>query len=502
MHDLLHAKAIEVDLEYYENSQYYDTLYRTRQEVPFRPARILNGLLQIGRSSISLLALSGLLFSLHWSVPVILLAASFPSVIVGFKYSRKFYQWQRKSTLTERKASYLSQLLTEAPFAKEVRLFSLGELFNRRFVVLRHQLYREKLSIFTRRAVEQLVSQSISSLMVFSVSVFLVYQAFQKTITLGDLFMYQQAFQRSQGFLGEILRGLANLYENNLFLSHLYEFLSLKPKLLEPIHPKPFPRPMVTGIVFNCVGFQYPDSTRTAFEKITLTIPAGQTVALVGENGAGKTTLLKLLCRLYDPTTGSITIDGIDLRQFSTTELRSQISVIFQDYVNYHLTVQENIWLGNINLPPDHEHIISAARHAGAHEFITSLPQNYETILGKHFEEGEELSIGQWQKLALARALLRKAQIIILDEPTSSLDAKAEAEVFEKFRQQVKGKTAILISHRLSTIKMADYIYVFEKGRIVESGTHDELWRLNRVYAHLFKTQSPNSSDNFVSGEA
>jgi ATP-binding cassette subfamily B protein len=283
---------------------------------------------------------------------------------------------------------------------------------------------------------------------------------------------------------------LAGLYTDNLFLSNLYEFLDLKPKIADPIYPIPVPQPMQKGIIFNQVSFQYPNSTRQALKEINLTIRPGEVIALVGENGSGKTTLIKLLCRLYDPTEGNITLDGFDLNQFNLTELRREISVIFQDYTKYHLTAQENIWFGNINNPPETEKIAVAAHYAGADEVIKQLPNGYNTVLGKWFEQGEELSIGQCQKIALARAFLRDSQLIVLDEPTSALDPKAEYEVFKRFRQLLKNQAAILISHRLSTVKMADRIYVLEQGQIVESGTHLELMKQQGTYAHLFQIQA------------
>jgi ATP-binding cassette subfamily B protein len=287
-----------------------------------------------------------------------------------------------------------------------------------------------------------------------------------------------------------MLSGLAGLYEDNLFLSNLYEFLDLKRKVIEPAHGSPIPQPMKTGVVFDHVGFRYPTGSRKVLEDISLVIRPGEVVALVGENGSGKTTLIKLLCRLYDPVDGNITLDGTDLRQFETTALRRNISVILQDYAKYHLSARENIWFGNTALAPDHERIVAAARQAGADDLIAALPHGYETILGKRFEDGEELSIGEWQKVALARAFLRDAQIIVLDEPTSSMDAKAEYAVFQNFRQLAAGRTAILISHRFSTVRMADRIYVLKDGSITEGGTHEELIHRGGTYARLFETQA------------
>jgi ATP-binding cassette subfamily B protein len=247
---------------------------------------------------------------------------------------------------------------------------------------------------------------------------------------------------------------------------------------------------MREGIVFHNVSFQYPADNKRVFENVNLTIRPGEHVALVGENGSGKTTLIKLLCRLYDPTEGKITMDGVDLRQCQMTELRREISVIFQDYARYHLPAKENIWLGNINLPLNQDTITSAARRAGIDSAISRLTNGYETILGKWFEGGEELSVGEWQKVALARAFLRDSQIIVLDEPTSAMDAKAEYEVFRNFHDLARGRTALLISHRLSTVRMADRIYVMENGKIVESGTHDELVYHGGKYATLFESQA------------
>jgi ATP-binding cassette subfamily B protein len=273
-----------------------------------------------------------------------------------------------------------------------------------------------------QRALRQIVTQGSATLAIVGAFAFIAYQTLQQHLTLGDLVLYYQAFQRGQAALQGMLGRLAGLYEDNLFLVNLYELLDLQPTLVEPLHPRPMPHPMQVGIAFHQVSFHYPTTTRKALEDVTLTIRPGEVVALVGENGSGKTTLMKLLCHLYDPTAGCITIDGIDLRHFAIADVRRHVSVLFQGYAKYHLSALDNIWFGNIALPPTEQNIAQAARRAGADAVIRRLPHGYETILGKWFEEGEELSIGQWQKVALARAFLRQAQVIVLDEPTSALD--------------------------------------------------------------------------------
>lgn len=432
----------------------------------------------------------GLLLSLHWGVAVALFITAIPNVLVRLKYAKTMYRWSRRRTPAERLAWYFDWMLTRDAHAKEVRLFELGTLFRSRYRELRKQLRHERLRIVSRRSLADLGAQVVATLGVFGSYAFIAYRTVLGIVTLGDLVMYYQAFQRGQGFLRDVLGGMAGLYEDSLFLSNLYEFLDLKRKVVEPARPLPLPRPMRDGIVFDRVRFSYPESGRNVLENINLRIRPGEVVALVGENGSGKTTLVKLLCRLYDPTEGSITLDGIDLRDFETTTLRREMSVIFQDYAHYNLTARENIWFGNVAVPADDAAIAEAARQAGADQVIQRLPRGYDSVLGKWFEEGEELSIGEWQKVALARAFLRDAQIIVLDEPTSAMDAKSEYEVFERFRKLLRGRAAILISHRFSTVRMADNIYVLEGGRIIEGGPHDDLVRLGGTYARLFETQA------------
>jgi ATP-binding cassette, subfamily B, bacterial len=488
--DVIHRKSAAVDLVYYENPSYYDTLHRAQQEAPHRPNHIVQALTQLGQNGISLLALAGLLFYLHWAVAAVLFIAVFPGIIVKIRHADRLYKWQSSRTETERRTYYYHWMLTGELHAKEVRLFDLGNLFRRRYRDLREMLRREQLRLVKSRSAFDLIAQAGAIMALFGMFAFIASRTIRGFMTLGDMVMYFQAFQRAQGYLQEIMGGLAGLYEDSMFLNHFYDFLDLKPQTALPAHCADVPRPMQVGIVLEHVSFRYPAASSEVLHDIELTIRPGEVVALVGDNGAGKTTLAKLLCRLYDPAGGRITMDGLDFRDFDTQALRREITMIFQDYIHYPLTVRENIWIGDVSISPDDDRICFAAQQAGADGTISNLPHGYETVLGNQFDGGVELSIGEWQKVALARAFLREAQLIILDEPTSSMSARMEHEVFHAFRTLLKGRSALIISHRFSTVRMADLICVLEEGRIVESGSHEELIQLGGQYAHLYEMQA------------
>ncbi|MDP4266121.1 MAG: ABC transporter ATP-binding protein [Bacteroidota bacterium] len=492
MYNIIQKKALELDLEYFENSAYHDKFYRAINEAPYRPVSIVNNIIRVFQNGISLLLMSGLLFFLHWSLGLVIILATLPGLYIRLRYSKMTYQWQQSKTQNERKAAYFNRIITDVDFAKEIRLFGLGELFIERFRHTRKELREEKLKISKKAMITETITQIVSNIAVFLCYIYIVYKTVKGNITTGEMVMYLLAFQRGLGFLRDTLGGFANIYEDNLFVNNLYEFLKLKPKITCKLSSVSFPLKIEKEIRFENVSFAYPESTRNVLSNVSLTIPAGKTVALVGKNGAGKTTLIKLLCRLYNADKGKILIDGKDVTNIDPHDLRKNISVIFQDFVLYNLPAEENIWFGDISKPIDNESIRGAAANAGVDQLLSGLKDGYKTMLGNLFEGSEELSIGEWQRIALARAFFKNSSLIVLDEPTSSMDADSEFEIFNHFREITRGKTSLIVSHRFSTIKLADYIYVLDEEKVIEEGTHDELMKQNSHYAEMYNKQAQN----------
>lgn len=367
------------------------------------PLQLLNRLEQIGSNLVQLATMGTTLLTFNWLIGGVLVIPVIPRILVRLAFVREIHAWLQRRTATQREASYYNSLLVSENYAKEIRLFQLGELFSRRFRKLRWRLREERLQIALRRASADFFTTIIAVIATWGIYAYIAFQTVQGNITVGDLVLYNQAFRKAYDALWQVLQGVAGLYDDNRYLSYLFEFLNIKPRIVDPESPKPIPRPMKQGIYFKNVYFNYPNSQREAIKNASFHLEPGEVIALVGENGSGKTTLIKLLCRLYDPTEGSVEIDGIDVREMKVRELRQQISVIFQDYAKYHLTARENIWLGNLECPSDDERIIKAAQRSGADDVIQSLPLAYDNLLGKRFETGEELSIGQWQKVSIAQ---------------------------------------------------------------------------------------------------
>jgi ATP-binding cassette subfamily B protein len=490
MFSVLHEKSIQADLEFYESSKYRDTLFRAQSEGPYRPTSIVNGLFAAGQSAASFAAVFWLLFMFNPLLPVIMVAASIPGVLLRLKYSEKIYSWQEKRTEDERRAYYFHRMLTGDEHAKEFRLFNLGRHFIDQFKTIRAVLKNEKLYFEKRRAFGDFIAQSSATVTVFASFVYIAFKTAQGTITLGDMVMYFQGFQKGLGFLKTLLESGAQMYEDNLFLSHLYEFLKLEPDIKDPASPLKIPDKIKQGIEFKGVNFFYHNCNKNVINCLNFHIGKGEIVALVGENGSGKSTIVKLLSRLYDPHKGEILLDGRNIKNFKINDYRKKISVVFQDHIKYQLSVKENIYLGDIGQKDNLSEIKKAAAKAGAGKKISDFASGYDTILGRWFKDGEELSMGQWQMMAISRAFFRGAEFVILDEPSSALDPETEMNIFSRLKKLIKGRSALIISHRYSTVKMADKIIVLDKGEIIEQGTHAQLIEKNKKYAGLYRTQA------------
>ena len=490
MYSVLHEKSVKTDLAFYESPKYRDTLFRAQQEGPYRPTSIVNGLFAAGQSGASFVAVFWLLFMFNPVLPVIMVAASIPGVLLRLKYSEKIYSWQEKRTEDERRSYYFHWMLTGDAHAKEFRLFNLGKHFIDRFKVIRALLKNEKLYFEKRRAFGDFLAQSSATVAVFGSFVYIAFKTAQGTITLGDMVMYFQGFQKGLGFLKTLLESGAQMYEDNLFLSHLYEFLKLEPEIKDPKSPSRIPEQIKEGVEFKNVDFFYQNCEKNVINCVNFYINPGEVVALVGENGSGKSTIVKLFSRLYDPQKGEILLDGQNIKKFKINDYRKKISVVFQDHIKYQLSAKENIYLGDIDQKNDITRIKEAARQSDADKKISSFASGYDTILGRWFKNGEELSIGQWQMIAISRAFFRGAQLVILDEPSSALDPQTEMNIFSKLKELIKGRSALIISHRYSTVKMADKILVLDKGQIIEQGSHKELIGKNGKYAKLYNAQA------------
>lgn len=481
--------AARLDLKHFEQSEYQDQLERARRQASSR-STVISQVFGQAQSMITALALAAGLFVYAPLLIGLLALAVIPAVWAEFRFNRLAYWISHNRSPERRQMEYLRQIGASADSAKEIKLFGLGGFLSDRFYHLGRQILQENKTLSIRRAWQTGALATISTITYYAAYAYIVWRTLNGEFTIGDLVFLSGSFSGLNGYLQQILIGFTQIAGQALYLDDLFSFFEIAPTILDPADPKPFPQPLRQGIVFEDVGFRYPGSERWAVRNLSFTVPAGETLALVGENGAGKTTIVKLMTRLYDPDEGRVTIDGIDLKDLSTTELRNHIGVIFQDFLRYSFSAADNIGVGRIEVAGDRERIIRAAEQSLADKAIDRLPGGYDQMLGRVFAKGQDLSGGEWQKLAIARAYMREAEIIVLDEPTAALDARAEAEVFERFKTLAAGTTAVLISHRFSTVRMADRIVVLAEGKVVESGTHEELVTAGGRYAELFELQA------------
>ncbi len=487
---LIIQKAISLDLQFFEDPVFYDVLQNARRQSDSAALSIVTSTMQIMQQTITLVSLIALLVRFSPFLALIVFVAAIPSFLSQTQFAEMSYRMIYKRAPEMRLLSYLEMLLTGNESFKEIKLFGLGEPLLERFKMLFVRFFKEDMTIARKRTLAGLGWGVLYSLVYYGSYVWVIYRTIIQAVTLGDMTMFLSIFRQSQNSISSLLDNFNSIYENNLYLDNLLNYLKITPALSNPTEGVAAPITIKEGIEFRNVSFKYPGSDAFVLKDINLFIPPGESIALVGLNGAGKTTLVKLLTRLYDPTEGAILLDGRDLREYDLNSLYQRFGVIFQDYARYQFSMRENIGFGQIDEVDNLEKVREAAQRGGADMVVEELPDGYETILGRRWEKGQELSGGQWQKIALARAFMRDAEVMILDEPTFALDAEAEYEIFKRFRELMHGRIAVLISHRFSTLRMADRIVVLSEGRVLEVGSHAELMQSGGLYAHLFNLQA------------
>ncbi|MCJ2543985.1 ABC transporter ATP-binding protein [Thermostichus vulcanus] len=486
---LIHRQSTRLDLAFYETPNYHDQLHQARGEASQRSLALLESWGQLFQNGMSFLSMFVVLSTYALWLPLLLLIGTLPAFYVLLVFNRQHYRWWKETTPERRWTEYYDLMLTQKVVAAEVRIFDLGEHFTTIYQSIRKTLRQQRLRLLRNQSLGRLGASALGLGVSGAAMAWMFWRSLQGLASLGDLALFYQAFNRGQTLMRSLLGSLSEIHQSGLFLENLFTFLQLEPQLQDPKSPKPMPSKLERGIEVEGVYFRYPGSQSWALENLDLFLPAGKFTAIIGDNGAGKSTLIKLLCRFYQPERGRILLDQSKLEEFSVEELRSMITVLFQWPVNYQATVTENIAMGDLKSPIEETRVRAAAVMAGAEETINRLHQRYDTLLGTAFVKGTDLSGGEWQRIALARAFYRQAPIILLDEPTSALDPWAELEWVSRFRKVSEGKTSLLITHRLNLARHADLIYVMRNGQIVESGSHNELLASSGSYAHSWKAQ-------------
>jgi len=490
----IQAKSTEVDYGFYESADYYDQLHRARDSAQSRIVNLLESLGSVCQSLITLLLLTIIVASYHFVLFAIMVLSVLPAFYIVARYNWLTHQWWVSTTLQRRWIQYYDDKFSNVAAAAEIRLFRLGPRFQAAYQEVRKALRESHLSLIKRQNIARLGGTLLGIGVAGGAVGWMGWKVLLGKATFGDMAVFFQAFMSGQGYMRVLTVSLAQAYSNSLFVKSLFDFLDLKPTITDPSHPIPPPNPVRHGIHFENISFRYPGSDRSVFHNLNLFIPARKITAIVGPNGAGKSTLIKLLGRFYDPLNGKIRIDDVCLSDMALADVRSLLAVLFQLPISYDASATENIAIGDLAANPTAGRVREAAEYAGADELISRLPDGYQTQLGKAFGKGAELSSGEWQRIAMARAFYRKAPIILLDEPTSFMDSWAEVEWFGRLRNLASGRTAMVITHRFTIAMRADLIYVMDRGRIVESGTHDHLVDSGGLYSKSWRDQMSASS--------
>ncbi|WP_428328904.1 ABC transporter ATP-binding protein [Mucilaginibacter sp.] len=483
------AHAATLDLDQFEDSVFYDKLERARQQTIGRTLLLSQVMSQVQDLITMGFLAAGLMAFNPWLI-ILLLIAIIPAFLGESYFNDKSYALTRGQTPERRELDYVRYLGASDETAKEVKIFDLSGFIINRFKQLSDKFYLDNKKLSVKRSLWGTFFAMLGSIGYYAAYVIIIIKTVDGSVTIGALVFLAASFRQLRSLLEGILSRFTAVSQGAIYLQDFFEFFEIQPKIKLATNPLPFPKIIQQGFTFEDVGFKYINSERWANRHLSFTLYPGEKLALVGENGAGKTTLVKLLARLYDPTEGRILLDGKDLREYDLTDLRLNVGIIFQDYLRYQMTFAQNIAVGNINEQHNRPLIEAAAKQSLADLLAAKLPGAYDQQLGKRFADGVELSGGEWQKVALARAYMRNAQLLILDEPTSALDARAEYSVFERFAELTKGRSAVLISHRFSTVRMADRILVLEKGELIEIGSHQELIQKSGRYAELFNLQA------------
>ncbi len=487
---LIHDQAGSLNLAFYESSEYYDTLNQASNRASSKSLEVLQQLGGLLQNGITLVTIAAILVPYGLWIPLVLIFSTLPALYVVVKHNRKYHDWWERRTMDQRRARYYDMMLTYDFAAQEIRAFDLGDHFAEAYSDVREWLRGERIELEKNKSLATIGAGLTALAAMAAVMGVMAWRAMRGLATIGDLGLFYRSFREGQSLMRNLLQNAGKLYTNAMFLEHLFDFLAFEPTIQDPEEPReedPLPEDAIT---FEEVSFRYPETEEYVLEDFDLTLPARKVTAIVGENGAGKTTLSKLLGRLYDPQDGRILIDGVDVREYRTQDLRDQITTLFQRPMRYQATVAQNIIMGNVHREHERDGLEEAARKALIHDTIQDLPKGYDTQLGHWFEGGTDLSGGQWQRIALARAYYRDAPIVILDEPTSAMDSWAENKWLQSFGRLVdEGRTAFIITHRFTTAMHADIIHVMDDGEVIESGTHEELLEQEGHYAESWRNQ-------------